>query len=70
VVATAGFDPLHDQGEAYAKRLRGAGAPLAYRAYDGLTHGFTGYTGAAPAADAACREIAGLVRRLALGEAL
>jgi acetyl esterase/lipase len=68
VVATAGFDPLHDQGEAYARRLRGAGAPLAYRTYDGLTHGFTGYTGAAPAADAACREIAGLVRRLALGE--
>ncbi len=62
VVITAGFDPLVDQGEAYAKRLQAAGVPLAYRCYDGLAHGFTAFTGAVPAADAACREIAALVR--------
>ena len=62
VVATAGFDPLVDQGEAYARRLRAAGVPITYRCYDGLTHGFTALTGAVPAAEAACCEIAGLVR--------
>jgi len=62
VVITAGFDILADQGEAYAKRLRGAGVPVAYRCYDHLAHGFTAYTGVVPAADVACREIAGLVR--------
>jgi len=62
IVVTAGFDPLVDQGEAYAKRLRDAGVPVVYRCYDGLAHAFTAFTGAAPAADIACREIAGLVR--------
>lgn len=62
VVVTAGFDPLVDQGEAYAKRLRDAGVPTAYRCYDSLAHAFTAFTGAVPAADIACREIAGLVR--------
>lgn len=62
VVITAGFDPLVDQGEAYAKRLVAAGVPTTYRCYDSLAHGFTAFTGAVPAADAACREIARLVR--------
>jgi acetyl esterase/lipase len=62
IVVTAGFDPLVDQGEAYAKRLRDAGVPVVYRCYDNLAHAFTAYTGAPPAADTACREIAGLVR--------
>ncbi len=62
VVITAGFDPLVDQGEAYAKRLQAAGVAVRYRCYDGLAHGFTAFTGAVPAADAACREVAGLVR--------
>jgi acetyl esterase len=35
-----------------------------YRCYDSLSHAFTAFTGAIPAADAACREIAGLVRGL------
>jgi acetyl esterase/lipase len=62
VVVSAGFDPLLDQGEAYALRLREAGVPVVYRCYDHLTHAFTAFTGAVPAADIACREIAGLVR--------
>ncbi|HEX6858704.1 MAG TPA: alpha/beta hydrolase [Caulobacteraceae bacterium] len=63
IVVTAGFDPLVDQGECYAKRLKDAGVPVIYRCYDGLAHGFTAFTGAAPAADVACREIAGFVRQ-------
>jgi len=63
VVVTAGFDPLTDQGECYAKRLKDAGVPVIYRCYDSLAHGFTAFTGAIPAADTACREIAGFVRQ-------
>ena len=63
IVATAGFDPLIDQGAAYALALREAGVATVYRAYDSLCHGFASFTGAVPAADAACREIAGLVRK-------
>ena len=62
IIATAGFDPLTDQGEAYAKALRAAGVPVSYRCYESLSHAFTAFTGVIPAADAACREIAGLVR--------
>jgi len=62
VIVTAGFDPLVDQGEAYARRLQDAGVPVIYRCYDSLAHGFTAFTGVVPCADVACREIAGLVR--------
>ena len=62
VVVTAGFDPLVDQGEAYARRLRAAGVPVIYRCYDALAHGFTAFTGVVPCADVACREIAGMAR--------
>jgi acetyl esterase len=62
VVVTAGFDPLLDQGEAYARALKAAGVPVAYRCYDSLAHGFTAFTGVVPAADVAAREVAGLVR--------
>jgi acetyl esterase/lipase len=64
VIATAGFDPLADQGEAYAKALNAASVTTRYRCYDSLCHAFTAFTGAVPAADAACREIASLVRGL------
>lgn len=62
IVVTAGFDPLVDQGEAYARKLKAAGVPVVYRCYDSLSHAFTAFTGAVSCADVACREIAGLVR--------
>jgi acetyl esterase/lipase len=60
VVATAGFDPLFDQGEAYARKLRAAGAAVRYRCFDHLPHGFAAFAGV-PAAEAACREIADML---------
>jgi acetyl esterase/lipase len=62
LVITAGFDPLSDQGEAYAHRLHEADVPVLHRRYDSLCHGFTAMTGMIPAADTASREIAGLIR--------
>lgn len=63
LLVTAGFDPLIDQGAAYARALREAGVAVTYRSHDSLCHGFAAFTGAVPAADAACRDIADLVRK-------
>jgi acetyl esterase/lipase len=63
IVVTAGFDPLSDQGEVYARKLSAAGVPAVYRCYDSLAHGFIGFTGLVKAADKASREIAVLVRQ-------
>lgn len=39
-VLTAGFDPLCDDGIAYADRLESAGVSVAHRNYDDMIHGF------------------------------
>ncbi len=62
VIVTAGFDPLVDQGELYARKLRGAGVPVVYRCYDRLVHGFPAFAGVADEAEIAVREIGGLLR--------
>ncbi|MGX1197493.1 alpha/beta hydrolase [Parvibaculum sp. MBR-TMA-1.3b-4.2] len=62
IVVTAGFDPLRDQGAAYADRLKAAGVPVTYRCYDRLAHAFTAMSGTVPAAKRACEEIAVDVR--------
>lgn len=41
-VVTAEFDPLRDEGKAYAARLREAGVATTYVEYPGMVHGFTG----------------------------
>jgi acetyl esterase len=57
-VCTAGFDPLRDEGKAYAERLRAEGNSVTYREFDSLIHGFAGFTGTISAAARAMDEIA------------
>jgi acetyl esterase len=50
VIVTAGLDPLRDDGERYADRLRATGIPAVLRRWEGELHGFPGMTAVTPAA--------------------
>jgi acetyl esterase len=55
LVLTAEFDPLRDEGEAYAAKLVEAGVPCELVRYDGMTHAFFQLTAITPIALAAQR---------------
>ncbi len=67
VLVTAEFDPLRDEGEAYAEALRAAGVHVECTRYDGLIHGFFDMGGISPAAKAAVEETCGKFRTLLHG---
>lgn len=52
-VLTAGYDPLVDEGRAYAERLAAAGVPVAYKEYSDMVHGFILFGGVLDTANAA-----------------
>jgi acetyl esterase len=62
LVITAEFDPIRDQGEAYAERLREAGVPASTKRYDGVIHGFFNLGGALDAGQQAVAESAAVLK--------
>ena len=63
LVITAGYDPLVDEGNAYAERLRAAGVEVAYREYADMVHGFLLMGGVLDTANAAVAECCAALRR-------
>jgi acetyl esterase len=61
-VATAGFDPLRDEGEIYAERMREAGVTVVLRRHPGLIHGFANLTAISRTSRAAMHEVCGALR--------
>jgi len=57
-VATAGFDPLRDEGEAYARKLADAGVEVELRRFPDQIHGFLSVVGVGRSARAASSEVA------------
>jgi acetyl esterase len=63
MVITCEYDPLRDQGEAYAGKLRSAGVPVVLKRYEGMIHPFVALAGIVDAGRDAIKESAAAVRR-------
>ena len=61
-VLTVGFDPLHAEGESYARRLQEAGIPVRHRHIAGQMHGFLNMGKIIAAAKPATEEAAAAVK--------
>ncbi len=62
LVITAEYDPLRDEGEAYAERLRAAGNDVQLSRYPGMIHGFFGMGAQIEKARDAVREATAALR--------
>ncbi len=63
LVITAGFDPLLDEGAAYAEKLKRAGVPVRYVEYPDQIHGFVSFTAFSSVAEEALAEAGRAVAR-------
>lgn len=61
-LASAGFDPLRDEGELYAARLQEAGVPVVVRRHERLVHGFVNALGIGRSGTEATHEAAVALR--------
>jgi acetyl esterase len=67
LVVTAEFDPLRDEGEDYAARLRAAGVPVRTSRWDGVNHGFFFWVGVVDKAGEAMAESCAWLREIFAG---
>jgi len=63
LVLTAGFDPLVDEGRAFAERLEREGVGVQYREYEDMVHGFVLMGGVLDRANEAVAECAAALKR-------
>ena len=68
LVLTAECDPLRDQGEAYARRLREAGVPVTLKRYEGMIHPFFSLAGIIDGGRTAIADAAAALRAAADGQ--
>jgi acetyl esterase len=68
VVLTAEHDPLRDEGEAYADKLRAAGVPVQHQRFDGQMHAFFTMVNVLPGAAAGMDYVAGHIDRHLAGD--
>jgi acetyl esterase len=64
IIHTAEFDPLRDEGQAYAVRLEAAGVPTLYRCHPGMIHLFYGMRALFPYAATAYAQMGADIRSL------
>ena len=69
-VATAGFDPLRDEGETYARMLADAGVELELQRFPGQLHGFVHLVGVSRSGRAATQAVADRVADALRGAAV
>lgn len=61
-IFTAEFDPLRDEGAAYAAKLKEGGVPVTYKCQEGLIHGYMGMAKAVEPAQKALEDAAAALR--------
>ncbi len=61
-VATNGFDPLRDEGEAFARKLAEQGVPVVARRFDDMIHGWVNFLGVGTRPAEAMAELAAALR--------
>lgn len=68
LIITAEFDPLRDEGEAYAERLFDAGVPVMLTRYEGVMHAFISFYEVMQSGRDGMTEMTGFIRQVNSGQ--